>query len=115
MRARLAILLVCSLLFVLAPMSLVVIPLQGTAYAQEIGDEGEPGQEEEAEGQEGQDPNGEEAEAEVGSEGEEVAEETGPPWTYQMARMGIALLLLVAAAIALMYYRLVIVRSRAEV
>lgn len=113
MRSRLAILLLCSLLFVAAPLALSGIQPLSTAYAQEVGDEGEPGAEQEAEGQEGQDSEG--ADAEVGGEGEEAAEETGPPWTYQMARMGIALLLLVAGAIGLMYYRLVIVRSRAEV
>lgn len=112
MRARLAILLLCTLLFAAAPVGLLRIHPVDIALAQEVGDKGKPGQEEEAEGQEGQDPKGEEAE--VGAEGEDAADETGPPWTYQMARMAIALLLLVAAAIALMYYRLVIVRTRAE-
>lgn len=113
MRARLAILLGCLLLLVVAPVHLPGLS-PPSVQAQEVGDEGEPGAEEEAEGQEGQDPNGAEAEAEVGSEGADVADEAGPPWTYQMARMAVGLLLLVAAAIGLMYYRLVIVRGRAE-
>jgi hypothetical protein len=39
----------------------------------------------------------------------------GPPWTYQMARISIVLLLLIIAAVALLYYRLVLARQRGEV
>ena len=39
----------------------------------------------------------------------------GPPWTYQMARISIVLLLLIIAAVGLLYYRLVIARQRGEV
>jgi hypothetical protein len=39
----------------------------------------------------------------------------GPPWTYQMARISIVLLLVIIAAVALLYYRLVIARQRGEV
>jgi hypothetical protein len=39
----------------------------------------------------------------------------GPPWTYQMARISIVLLLLIFASLALLYYRLVIARQRGEV
>ena len=39
----------------------------------------------------------------------------GPPWTYQMARISIVLLLLIFAAVGLLYYRLVIARRRGEV
>lgn len=39
----------------------------------------------------------------------------GPPWTYQMARISIVLLVLIIAAVALLYYRLVIARQRGEV
>jgi hypothetical protein len=39
----------------------------------------------------------------------------GPPWTYQMARISIVLLLMIIAAVGLLYYRLVIARQRGEV
>ena len=55
------------------------------------------------------------AEAESGAnEGQTEAaeEETGPPWTYQMARMILVMLLLMAAAIGLLYWRLVVQRQR---
>lgn len=40
-------------------------------------------------------------------EGEDAAEETGPVWTYQMARIVVVLLVLLVAAVALLYWRLV--------
>jgi hypothetical protein len=39
----------------------------------------------------------------------------GPPWTYQMARISVVLLVLIIAAVGLLYYRLVIARQRGEV
>ena len=39
----------------------------------------------------------------------------GPPWTYQMARISVVLLVLIIAAVALLYYRLVLARQRGEV
>jgi hypothetical protein len=39
----------------------------------------------------------------------------GPPWTYQMARISIVLLVLMIAGVAALYYRLVIARQRGEV
>jgi hypothetical protein len=39
----------------------------------------------------------------------------GPPWTYQMARISIVLLVVIIAAVALLYYRLVVARQRGEV
>jgi hypothetical protein len=79
------------------------------------------GQEEEAEGQEGQPGKGEGqagsgAESGAAGETEEGASaESGPPWTYQMARLSLALLVVLAAAIALAYYRLVAKRQRGEI
>jgi hypothetical protein len=72
-------------------------------------------QEEEVEGQEGTDE--ETAEESGADEGETVpaVEETGPPWTYQMARMGIALLVLMAFGVAFAYYRFVVKRQRGVV
>ena len=42
-------------------------------------------------------------------------EETGPPWTYQMARISLGLVALILLAVAATYYRLVIRRQRGEV
>ena len=71
-------------------------------------------QEEESEGQDqgGQDPETETGADEGETEG--VAEETGPPWTYQMAWMGLALMAVLALGIALAYYRFVMKRQRGE-
>lgn len=79
------------------------------------------GQEDEAEGQEGQGGEGEgqgDPGAETGAGGETeggASTEAGPPWTYQMARISLALLVPLAAGIALTYYRLVARRQRGEV
>ena len=55
------------------------------------------------------------AEAETGS-GEEATDEaeaeTGPPWTYQMARIILALLLLLALSIGWMYWKLIASRQK---
>lgn len=80
-------------------------------------------QEGEVEGQEGQDQPGEEEgqsepEAETGAgEGEtqEATEEAGPPWTYQMARLGLLLLLALFLGMGALYYRFVVLRARGEV
>jgi hypothetical protein len=42
------------------------------------------------------------------------AEATGPPWTYQMARLSVGLLLLLAVGIGATYYRLIAKRQRGE-
>jgi hypothetical protein len=55
-------------------------------------------------------------EAETGTEESESAEaepETGPPWTYQMARIIIFLAILLGLAIARWYWKLVGSRQRA--
>jgi hypothetical protein len=41
-----------------------------------------------------------------------AAEEEGPPWTYQMARIGIGLLVLMFLGLGLLYYRMVVSRQR---
>ena len=59
-----------------------------------------------------------EPEAETGSgadQTEEAVEETGPPWTYQMARMALGALVLLGLAIAGAYYRFVVMRQRGAV
>jgi hypothetical protein len=70
--------------------------------------EGDEGEDQESGGQD-------EPEAETGSgadQTEEAATETGPPWTYQMARIALASLLLLGLAIAGAYYRFVVMRQR---
>lgn len=54
-------------------------------------------------------------EAETGSEEEtteEAATETGPPWTFQMARIALVLSVLLGLAIARWYYKLVASRQK---
>lgn len=97
-------------LFVLSPAAQAssdVVLAQGSEGTDE-GGEGDSGATDENEGSGSTD-------AEVGAnEGQTdgAAEETGPPWTYQMARMILVLLVLMALAIGLMYWRLVVQRQR---
>ena len=85
-------------------------------------EEGVVGEEEESQGsgdtEEGESGQSDE-EAETGAdEGETAeggaAEEEGPPWTYQMARIGIVLMLLVAGWIGFLYYKMIVLRQRGE-
>ena len=74
------------------------------------------GQDDEAEGQEEQGGGGSGAESGASQEETEPsAETTGQPWTYQMAFLSLALLVLLGLAVARWYYRLVVVRSRGQV
>lgn len=57
---------------------------------------------------------GEPSEETGAGEGEtqETSTETGPPWTYQMAKILLVLVLLMAVGIAFLYYRLVVQRRQ---
>lgn len=127
MRRRMSLLFVLVLL--LGGSALAGAALADVALAQEVGEgeeESDIGGEESSqqsegganEGDEGDDQESggqDEPEAETGSgadETEEAVEETGPPWTYQMARIALASLALLALAIAGAYYRFVVVRHR---
>ena len=104
MRARTALLL--ALLFAL--ISAFAVP--SVAFAQDdTAQEEQGGTDSEGEGGAG------EAEAETGAGGDEeaAAEEEGPPWTYQMARITLVLLLLLFLAMGLLYWRLLASRQRA--
>ena len=103
MRARLPLLFA---LLLLVPSFTALAP---TAVAQEEAQEEQGGTDAEGEGGAG------DAEAETGAAGDEeaAAEEEGPPWTYQMARITLALLLLLFLAMGLLYWRLLASRQRA--
>jgi hypothetical protein len=77
------------------------------------------GQEEEVSDTEDEDGAGQsDPDAETGAgEGEQsgTSEEEGPVWTYQMAKIVIALLVLMALGIAAAYYKLVVQRQRAGI
>lgn len=115
MRARLAIIL-ASLLAVASASLFLVAPASATTdllLAQEVGedqgdanvDEGDTGG---TEGTEGTGQSDEEAESGV-DEGESggAVEETGPPWTYQMARMALGIVFLVFLMVGFTYYQFV--------
>lgn len=84
---------------------------EGSQQSEGSVSEGDEGDDQESGGQD-------EPEAETGSgadQTEEATEETGPPWTYQMARMALAALFLLGLAIAGAYYRFVVTRQRGAV
>ena len=120
MRARLAA--VLSLLLICSATSLFAIPAHAATFAQEA-DTGEEGAvSEEDETQQGEGGNEEDgagqsdpdAETGAGAEEQEAAtEEEGPPWTYQMARIGLVLIVLAGLALGLLYYRMIASRQRA--
>lgn len=107
MRARFAVLFVLLLAF----FSLGALP--SVAFAQDdTGGTEQEGADADAEGEGGQG----EPEAETGAgegETEGAAEEEGPPWTYQMARITLVLLILLFLAMGLLYWRLLASRQRA--
>ena len=76
-------------------------------------DEGIENENAESEDSEGEGQKGAEAESGAGKGAqEEAAEEEGPPWTFQMARISLALILLFLAGMGLLYYRMIATRQR---
>ena len=109
MRAR------CSILIVLGlVLGLVAIPAVAYASGVAVMAQGTSDDEE----TQGEEPGGSgqnDPETKTGSEESETAEaevETGPPWTYQMGRMALALTALLGLAIVRMYYKLVVSRQK---
>ena len=108
MRVRLAavlsLFLICS--FTLSPS---IVQAGTVTLSQEAEtEEGEAGDEGEGEGQS-------DADAETGAgagEQEAAVEEEGPPWTYQMARIGIVLMVIVGILMGALYYRMIASRQR---
>ena len=110
MRARLAILIalaavVSSLLVHASP----VLASEERALAQTEQEGGGEGEESEGTTQQG---GTEDEEGESAEEGEGGATETGPPWTYQMARIALVLLVLTFLGVAFAYWRFVAMRRR---
>jgi hypothetical protein len=118
MPARLAIVLGALLVGSVQPAGAVLAAPSPDAVvlAQQTG-----GAEEEAQGQEstGDEGSGQgSSEAESGAQGQsEEGESTASevPWTFQMARLSVLLLLALAAGIGLLYYRLVVKRQRGQI
>lgn len=119
MRQRLVTVLAVALVASLAPLFSSTVhasPAPVLAQEQSPGGGGDPvGEEEEAEQQEERDPGDTEEETGAGGEGEEAATETGPQWTYQMARIALIGVFGLGLAIAAAYYRFVVVRRRGEI
>lgn len=124
MRARVTVL-ILSLVAVSAAIPMAAPVQASVVLAQEDTtneNEGVVGEEDESQGTEdtGEEGSGQnDEEAETGADEGETAEgasteEEGPPWTYQMARIGIVLLVLIAALIGWWYYKMIVVRQRGE-
>jgi hypothetical protein len=123
MRPRLASILVLLVVFgalgslpAAAADSHLVVAQEQNESEEQGGQEGQGqggGTDSEDEGEGASDP-----EAESGADAgqtEEAEETTGPPWTYQMSRMIVGLLLLLGLGIAYLYFRLVVQRQRGRV
>jgi hypothetical protein len=129
MRRRIAVLVALGLLGACSGLFGAASAAPGAVLAQEVGEgeeEGDVGAEENTQqsetggGEAGDEESGgaDEPEAETGSgaeQTEDAATETGPPWTYQMARLALGALVLLALAIAGAYYRFVVMRQRGAV
>jgi H+/Cl- antiporter ClcA len=110
MRARLAIFI--ALVTVIG--SLAITTPVAYAYAIPLAQENqeEGGGDTESGGTDTESGEGEQGGAEGGGESDEAAEETGPPWTYQMAWISLFLLFLTLLAVGFAYYRFVATRRK---
>jgi hypothetical protein len=121
LRAAIALLIVALFLLVAGPAAAAdgyLLDHSNILLAQDPGEdpgEANVGEEEEAQQTGGEEEGGGGAAEESGAgegETEGGTGETGPPWTYQMARAALALTVLLGLGIALMYRRLVGSRQR---
>ena len=120
MRTRLASLLalVLAATLVLAPALPAFAATYTFAQEQDTQDEGDGVDQEDevTEGGEGEGQSDPDAETGAGEDEQTgAAEEEGPVWTYQMAKIVIALCVLMALGIGAAYYRLVVQRQRAGI
>ncbi len=112
MRARLAILI--ALMTIASSVMALNSPVwssTGPTLAQETDSDTEGG----GQGEESEESTSQGSNEDEGGEGSEeggAAAETGPPWTYQMARIALVLLALTLLGVAFAYYRFVAVRRR---
>lgn len=115
LRTFLLLMLVASLLGATAPVATAAVGNHhDVVLAQDAGTDSDQGESGDDVGEGQNDP---EAETDPG-EGDRAAEgeeEEGPPWTYQMARLTIGLILLLGVGIALMYRRMIGVRQKSNV
>ncbi|MBA3290139.1 MAG: hypothetical protein H0U17_01455 [Actinobacteria bacterium] len=114
MHARLVILIAfAAMVASLSPIVAHAAPPGEVAFAQET-DSGEGGTDTDTEsgGTETEGGSDEGGEAEGGGAEGEAADETGPPWTYQMARISLVLLALTLAGVFFAYYKFVVIRRR---
>lgn len=90
-----------------------VLPAHAAVHlAQQEGTENEnAGGGEEGSGEGQSDPDAETGAGEEEAEGG-ATEEEGPPWTYQMARITIAMILLLIAGVGLLYHKLIATRQK---
>ena len=81
-------------------------------FAQDSGTDSEQGESGDGSGEGQKDP---EAETDPGAgEDAPAEEEEGPPWTYQMARLSIGLVVLLCVGMALLYRKLIGSRQKAR-
>jgi len=117
-----------SRLLVIPFFAVLIVGLAAPAYARTVlaqpaggtedeGDSGTTSGEEETQTEEGtgggagqDEPDAESGAGEGASE--EAVTETGPPWTFQMARIALVLLLFLGLSVGLMYWRLIVSRQR---
>ena len=116
MRSRTAVLLlllalVANAAFITTPASAAVLAQQPGEDAETSGGEGQ----DEGEGAGQDDPEAETGAGEGETEEGAAPETTGPPWTYQMARITLALLVLLALGLGYLYFRLIASRRKGEV
>lgn len=107
MRTRLAILIaLVAMLGSLALTAPVAHAKPSVTFAQTDGGDSESGGTDTESGQ------AQQGDAEGGGDSGGAAEETGPPWTYQMARISLALMFLTLLGVGFAYYRFVATRRK---
>ena len=106
---------VTAWLAVMLVAGVVVAPIAQASelvLAQETVDESDAGGEETTGTSQDEGAGEEAAESGAGGESGGATEETGPPWTFQMARLTLVLLFLWGLVTVIQYYRMVVQRSR---
>lgn len=115
MRARLAILIAAAAVVSTfsSPASAVGSPSGHTITGTEVIVAQQQGGGDESQGGETGSKGGSTSETGAQGDGDPAATETGPPWTYQMARIAVVLLALTVVGVFLAYWRFVAQRKKA--